>query len=80
MVELFISTEDDKNNRVIYIYQFTIKQKVGGMAFTVDKNNRIIKQSRKQLYASKSFFEPSIYSLIKLKNFSDNNFLVKKIT
>lgn len=79
MVELFLSTEDEKNNRIIYIYQFTIKQKVGGMAFTVDKNNRIIKQSRKQLYASKSYYDPSIRSLIKLKNFSDNNFVGKKI-
>lgn len=80
MVELFISTEDEKGNRVMYIYQFTIKQKVGGMAFTVDKNYKIIKHSRKQLYASKNYYDPSISSIFKLKNFSDASFFAKKVS
>lgn len=49
------------------------------MGFTVDKNYKIVSHSRKQLYASKNFFDPAIKSLIKLKNFSDVTFQTKKI-
>jgi hypothetical protein len=79
MVELLITTANDKWQKVLYIYQFTIKQKVGGLGFTLDKNYKIIVNSRKQLYASKNFYDPSINSILKLKNFSDLNFTVKKI-
>lgn len=56
-----------------------MNQKVGGMGFTVDKNMKIVGSSRKQLYASKNYFDPGQNSIIKLKNFSDSNFITKKI-
>jgi hypothetical protein len=80
MVELFITTAtNDRLQKIVYIYQFTIKQKVGGLGFTLDKNYKIVSQSRKHLYASKNFYDPSINAILKLKNFSDLNFLVKRI-
>lgn len=81
MIELFVTAyNNDKSQKMLYIYQFTVKQKVGGMGFTIDKNYKIVAHSRKQLYASKSFFDSRIKTLIKLKNFSDNIFTAKKIT
>lgn len=70
----------DKTQKVIYIYQFTIKHKVGGMGFTLDRNYKISSNSRKQLYASKTFYDPGVNILLKFKNFSDMHFVVKKIT
>lgn len=49
------------------------------MGFTVDKNMKIICASRKQLYASKTYFDPFLNSILKLKNFSDSSFSFKKI-
>lgn len=81
MIELLITTNtQDKNQKVMYIYQFTIKHKVGGMGFTLDRNYKICSNSRKQLYASKNFYDPGVNMIFKLKNFSDMNFSVKKIT
>ena len=37
-----------------------------------------MKENRKQLYASKSFFDPYVSMIIKLKNFGDNSFSAKK--
>lgn len=51
------------------------------MAFSLDKNYKMLNDSRRQqLYATKSYFDPSINSIIKLKNFSDMNFTTRRIT
>lgn len=59
----------------ILIYQFTINQKVGVMGYTVDSHYKIIKTSRKQLYGSKVFYEPTNNQIIKFKNFSDSQLM-----
>ena len=80
MIELFIASSNNEwTDKIIYIYQFTLNQKVGGMGFTLDKNYKMTNHSRQQLYASKNYYDPSINSIIKLKNFSDQAFSVKKI-
>lgn len=79
MIELFITSSNDKSNKVLYIYQFTVKQKVGGMGFTLDKNLKIVTESKKQLYASKVYYDPLLTSIVKLKNFSDRTFTIKRI-
>ena len=54
MIELFIaSSNNERTDKIIYIYQFTVNQKVGGMGFTLDKNYKMTNHSRQQLYASK---------------------------
>lgn len=49
------------------------------MGYTVDKVYKIVKTSRKQLYGSKIFYDPSRNHLIKFKNFSDSQLQLKTI-
>jgi hypothetical protein len=80
MVELLIvNGASDRANKIVFVYQFTVKQKVGGMGFTLDKNYKMINHSRQHLYASKNYYDPSIMAIIKLKNFSDQAFSIRKI-
>jgi hypothetical protein len=37
-----MTTTNEKLNKMIYIYQFTINQKFGGMGSTIDKNYKIL--------------------------------------
>lgn len=64
----------------LLIYQFTVKQKVGVMGYTLDKNYNIVKMSRKQLYGSKIFFDPAQNMIVKFRSFSDSQLQTKKIS
>lgn len=80
MIELFITSAfENKAGKAIYVYQFTVNQKIGGMGFSLDKNLKITSISKKQLYASKVFYDPLLKSILKLKSFSDPTFSQKKI-
>jgi hypothetical protein len=37
-----MTTTNEKLHKMIYIYQFTINQKFGGMGSTLDKNYKIL--------------------------------------
>ena len=50
------------------------------MGYTLDKSYKIVKLSRKQLYGSKIFFDPSQNLIVRFKNFSDNQMQTKKIS
>jgi hypothetical protein len=58
MIELFLTTTNEKLNKMLYIYQFTINQKYGGIGSTVDKNYKILNDWRNQLYSSKIYYDP----------------------
>lgn len=80
MIELQIFANGLINEtKSILIYQFTINQKVGMMAYIVDKQYKIIKTNRKQLYGSKTYYDPSTHQLIKFKSFSDSQLQAKTL-